>query len=540
MTKRFRLLLLSLITFAAQGMAQTIQIEMDNGSDSKTFDFEVPYASFDITTKDYSGATFRVEDVKDIVFYNQGPEGSLSGRWYLGYRVGTSTTAIKGKENWVFRGTKMVQNASSSQKTYALEYEEDGVTFKATQLGSSTSSTYTIIAREPELLVLKRSTYMYYLYPDLATAQTAEKEDFPVRAPLTDAAKIISQYGSGRSNNASNPMGNHIAGRAKRATAEQKEWLEDATKNPAKMCGFTNWQSKTVTLYPYTNPVPADVNQHAIGDCCFCAVLASFAYHAPDFIKDIITKESTTSYAVKMYDPYGDPITVRVDNKILMTDGGGIAQMTGKNDKITWATILEKAMFKWESVYKVNSSNGDDIGGIGTENASPQFTGNGNSFAIDRKKLFNSEMKKVVEWCVENGHVGIGGFGVGDLQCGTERSVTGHAFTLMLTSYPDKYLWTMRNPWGQSSTGTKVDGQLEIPDTRSIVKTIDFRIVEPGAMAAFIRKDKTPYTPPTYIRRQTDTGVSKEILRQCGVTRFLDYIDDEEEPVPSFDIEDED
>lgn len=516
MTKRIYLLLVALCAFAVQSMAQCI----------------------DITLNDNSGVTYNIKDIKQIDFFAPGPDGSLTGRWFVGYRVnGTSTTAYKGKENWVFRGLQLVINTATTQKVYDLEYSEDMTTFKATLEGGTTGSSHEIIANEPEMLVIKKGNYFYYLYPDMATAQTVEKEDFPARSVLTDAAKIISTYGSGRSNNANNPMGNHIANRAKRATADQKAWLEDPTQNPAKMCGFTKWTAKTVTLYPYSTPKPADVNQHSIGDCCFCAVLASFAYHAPNFIKDIIKQESSTVFAVKMYDPYGDPITVKVDNKILCTDGGGIAQMTGKNDKITWSTILEKAMFKWEAVYKCNSTNGDDIGGIGTENASPQFTGNGNSFAIDRKKLFNSEMKKVVEWCVENGHVGIGGFGVGDLQCGTERSVTGHAFTLMLTSYPDKYLWTMRNPWGQSSTGTKVDGQLEIPDTRSIVKTIDFRIVEPGAMAAFLREDRGPYTPPSYIRRQTDTGVSEEILRQCGVTRFLDYIDDEEDPAPSYETE---
>ncbi|MCF0196343.1 MAG: hypothetical protein HUK03_03750 [Bacteroidaceae bacterium] len=509
MNKRMKWLLVALCAFATQGFAQCI----------------------DITLKDNTGVTYNVNDVKSIDFFTPGPEGWLTGRWFLGYRVnGSTSTKYSGKENIVFRGSQMIWNTQTTQKVYDLEYAEDLLSFDATLTTGTTKQNYAIVAREPELLVLKRSSYTYYFYLSAEAATTTPQEEFPSRTELTDAKKIIDTYKSGVSNNPNNPMGNHIANRARRATDEEKAWLEDATKNPTKMCGFTNWVAKAVTLYPYTNPKPADVNQHAIGDCCLCAVLASLGYLYPDFIKDIIVKESTTKYLVKMYDPFGDPIDVRVDNKVLCGNDGGIAQMTGKNDKITWATILEKAIMKWETVYKCNSTNGDDIGGIGTENAAPLLTGCGNSFAIDRKKLFNLEMQKVAQWSVENGQIGIGGFGVGDLPCGTEKTVTGHAFTIMLTSYPDEYLWSMRNPWGQSSTSKKVDGKLEIPNLRSTVKVIDFRIVEPGAAKPFLRADIGPYTPPSYIRRQVDTGVSEEILRKCGVTYFVDYLDDEVVP----------
>lgn len=510
--KKHALLILALVAFSAHSLAQCI----------------------DITLNDNTGVTYKVSDIKSIDFFDEGPQGSLYGRWYLGYTYnGTTASQIKGRENIVFRGNQMVWNKTNGSNTYNITYNDDMWSFVGIEEGKITKYTYTIAVREPRLLVLKRSSYYYYLYPDLATAETAEREILPNHTPLTDVNKIISTYGSGRSNNPTNPMGNHIASRARRATAEEVAWLEDPTTYPAKMCGFTRWSAKVVTLYPYTNPVPADVNQHSIGDCCLCSVLTSMAYNAPDFIKNIITKESSTVFAVKMYDPYGDPITVRVDNKILCTDGGNIAQMTGKNDKVTWATILEKAMFKWEAVYKCNSANGDDVGGIGTENACPQYTGCGNSFAIDRNKLFTHEMELVVKWAIENGQISIGGFGVGGLQCGTEESVTGHAFCLMLTSYPDKYLWSMRNPWGQSSTSVHVDGKLEIPNDHTVVKTIDLRICEPGAMKPFLREEKGPYTPPSYIRRASDTSVAQEILKKCGVRRFLDYVDEGEELIPS-------
>ena len=264
---------------------------------------------------------------------------------------------------------------------------------------------------------------------------------------------------------------------------------------------------------------PADVNQHAIGNCCMCAVLASFAYIYPGFIQDIISQQGT-NYAVKMFDPQGNPITVVVDNKFLCDGNGNLAQCTGKNNAVTWATVLEKALMKWESRFGCNG-----IEGIGTEHAAPPFTGCGNSFAITPGTLYPGEMQKVVDWAVENGMVGVGGFNKGGLVCGTLETVTGHAFTLMRTGSPDTYMWTMRNPWGNGS----VDGKLEIPNRRAIQKTIDFRLVYPGAAEPFRKENLGGYTVPKWTPRKTDLGVDKRLLRQCGIEHYapIDEVDDE-------------
>ena len=174
---------------------------------------------------------------------------------------------------------------------------------------------------------------------------------------------------------------------------------------------------------------------------------------------------------------------------------------------------------KWESRFQCNG-----IEGIGTEHAAPPFTGCGNSFAITPGTLYPAEMQKVLAWALENGMVGIGGFTKGGLVCGTLESVTGHAFTLMYTSTPSAYLWTMRNPWGNGS----VDGKLEIPNRRAIQKTIDFRLVYPGAAEPFKKKDLGGYSVPKWTPKKTDLGVDKRLLRQCGIEFYapIDEVDD--------------
>ena len=61
-------------------------------------------------------------------------------------------------------------------------------------------------------------------------------------------------------------------------------------------------------LYPFGEPVPADINQHGIGDCSALAVLAEMAYLFPDFIKSIVSDHGDGTYTVAMYDPQGKPV----------------------------------------------------------------------------------------------------------------------------------------------------------------------------------------------------------------------------------------
>ncbi len=475
----------------------------------------------DITLKDNSVVSYDVSQIQYMEVMPQGEPGQLDGYWYLGYRVmGGSTVHYDGSEKLTFSGTVLKWLKSSGEEIFDLTYSEDCKSFTAVSRQTGGKTTYVIAANEADLLVLKAGTVWRHFYKTPTAAREASGvESYPNRVELATVEQVLAKYKSGSTYSSKTPMGKHFEN-FPAATDEDKAWLEAASNQPSFTVGnYTSWKAKSVKLYPYVTPTPADVNQHAIGNCCMCAVLASFAYIYPGFIQDIISQQGT-NYAVKMFDPQGNPITVVVDNKFLCDGNGNLAQCTGKNNAVTWATVLEKALMKWESRFGCNG-----IEGIGTEHAAPPFTGCGNSFAISPGTLYPGEMQKVVDWAVENGMVGVGGFNKGGLVCGTLESVTGHAFTLMRTSSPDSYMWTMRNPWGNGS----VDGKLEIPNRRAIQKTIDFRLVYPGAAEPFRKENLGGYTVPKWTPRKTDLGVDKRLLRQCGIEHYapIDEVDDE-------------
>ena len=202
---------------------------------------------------------------------------------------------------------------------------------------------------------------------------------------------------------------------------------------------------------------------------------------------------------------------MEVNNKLLCNSSGGCAQLSGKNGVFTWATILEKALMKWETCFRCNG-----IGGIGTEFAAPPFTGCGDSWSFSPGKLFSDEMSIVVDYALKNGMISVGGFNKGDLLCGTLNTVTGHAFTVMYTTKPDDYRFSMRNPWGI----TECDGVLEIPNKREILNTIDFRLVMPGAAAPYRREDLGGYVVPAFVPKKADMYVSPEMLKLYNLDHY--------------------
>jgi len=471
-----------------------------------------------ITLNDKSVISYDIADINVIDILPELQPGELWGTWFLGYRATSSnSTHYDGTEMITFAGTRMTWSRSSGDEIYDITYSDDKKTISCTSQTSGNVENYIILANEPELLVLKRASSTRYFYKSVEAAHNATMVKFPNRSEYTDISRILTLR-SGSSNSTVTPMGKHFEGKHA-TTDEDRTWLANASNQPdVSISGLTRWVNKSVTLYPYGDPQPADINQHAIGDCCLCAVLASFAYNYPDFIKHIITKESSTRYTVAMYDPQGNPVNVTVDNKFLCDGNGNIGQLTGKNNVPTWGTILEKAIMKWQTIYQCNG-----IEGIGTEHVAPLLTGSGNSFAISPGTLFNGEMKAVLNWAMENGMIGVGGFNKGDLLCGTLNTVTGHAFTLMYTTDPDNYLFSMRNPWGITS----VDGVLEIPDLRYIVETIDFRLVYPGAAKDYLKQNQTGYILPKFAPKQGDLGVSKRLLRMAGVDTYAGETGDE-------------
>lgn len=304
---------------------------------------------------------------------------------------------------------------------------------------------------------------------------------------------------SGNTYTSLTPMGTqHLSDRT--ATAEQLAWLKDVNKQPDTFAGLS-WSTFSVgTLYPFGNPQPADVNQHLIGDCCACAVMASLAYHFPGYIKHIIKDHGNSTYTVTLYDPKGNTVEVGVDN-YFVADGSKVGAASGKGDQVTWATVLEKAMIKWKQVYGGTS----DVGGIGTEYVAAIFTGNGSSFAFSTGKLSASELQRAALVSLQQRKIVIGGFSQNGVAAdGNKQTTSGHAFTF----FPPKnesYLFTMRNPWGMLPTNAgytteeKDDGLLNISDDGRIPQLIDLRICDPGAAKGFAAgANLEPYTPPSY------------------------------------------
>lgn len=482
----------------------------------------------DITLTNEAVMTYDLSKIKYMEIRPDAEPGTIAGTWFLGWRImSTSSTHYDGTEKLRFDGDRLVWTKSSGETIYNLEYAENKKSFKATEEGKTSGSTYSIIAYEDDLLVLKTGSITRYFYRSPVQAHDATTYvTFPSRTEDTDTAKVWARK-TGSSHSDKSPMGNHFAKFAA-ATPEQIEWLADITNQPdasfINVSGFDRWTAKTINLYPLNggNPCPADVNQHAIGDCCMCAVFASFAYIYPDFIKSIITKKTSTQYIVKMYDPMGNPVDVAVDNKLLCKSNGECAQVSGKNGVFTWSTIMEKALMKWLTCFRTQG-----LGGIGTEHAAPPFTGDGDSWAFNRGILFNDELTMMADYGLKNGMICVGGFGEGGVLCGTLETVTSHAFTVMYTRYPDEYRFSMRNPWGI----TAVDGVLEIANKRDIMKLIDFRFVMPGAAAPFKREDLGGYIPPKFAPKKIDKFVSPYMLELYKLDHY-GPVDEEDTPDP--------
>lgn len=459
-----------------------------------------------VQLKDGSLAVYPSSEIENITTVGEA-EAFVLGNWYLGFwKYGSNVIKYDGTEYMIFAGSRLIWGGKGGEPdTYNVKFYPRSNLFIATNVNNrSDVLRWYVTQHTSKLLVLRDGEAYRYFYRSKELADKAQMELDPPSHRETSDIKTILRYASGKSNSTLTPMGKHFEN-CHITTDDDRAWLKDPDQEPNTVASLTRWVKKTVKLYPYGDPVPADVNQHAIGDCCACAVFASFAYLYPDFIKHILTDNGNGTYTILMYDPQGSPVEVCVSNKFLCDNNGTIGQLTGKNNAVTWATILEKALIKWQTLYKVD----EGVEGIGTENVAPLFTGCGDSFAFAPNSLYTSELKLAIDYCLAEGKLCIGGFNVGDLECGKLKTVTGHAFTFMLAD-DENSLFVMRNPWGIED----VDGKLFIPDERIIVQTIDARIVDPGAAAPYLRNDLQPYTPPAFIRRSTDIGVSPRLMNR--------------------------
>lgn len=322
---------------------------------------------------------------------------------------------------------------------------------------------------------------------NIATEQTNSEH--------TENIDDLMQYAGGYTQSGNTPMGTHFEN-LHVATDEDIVYLNDANNQPPNPNGLENLQLKdfSVTLYPYGTPSPADINQHAISDCNGVTAMASMAYLAPDFVKSLIKDNGNATYTIKMFDPQGKRITLKVDTKFLANSSGNLVACSGKNETATWSTILEKAIMKYNVIYQANT----DIGGIGSEHVTPLFTGEGSSFSFNRGVLTANQLARVVKFGLANGKFISGGFNP-VTEIGDVHTVVAHGYALMISSNSSA-LFAMRNPWGTSplnagGSDTSTDGVLDIPTTGEVPPTIDLRIIDPGIAGTAGRTD--PYYPPT-------------------------------------------
>ena len=319
-------------------------------------------------------------------------------------------------------------------------------------------------------------------------------EDMAADQDITTFSELLNR-GVSFTKNDNTPMGNHYDNRHV-TTDEDRQWLSIATNEPDLLpsAGGYTLRKYDVNLYPFGDPVPADVNQHGIGDCSALAVLAEMAYLFPDFIKAIVDDHGDGTYTVAMYDPQGKPVDVTVQSTFL-GDNNGIGASSGKDGKANWATIMEKAIMKWNKIYQVNP----DIYGIGSEHVAPLFTGDGSSFGISPNSLLPKQHAQAARIALEERMIVIGGFNIGGLSYNYgPQTVTAHAYSFMLSTDWEA-MFAMRNPWGNSPGGTKTDdGVVNIYNDGVIPPTIDMRIIYPGAALDYAVKELIPYAPPKY------------------------------------------
>jgi len=302
----------------------------------------------------------------------------------------------------------------------------------------------------------------------------------------------------GQTASATTVMGRHFE-KLKTTTEADRLWLNDPTKEPSLPAGKENsleLRAFPVELYPYKSPMKADCNQRELGNCSAIAVFAELAYINPAFIQSIIKDNGNQTYTLKMFDPQGKEIAVTISNKFMASKGGGkLAGVNGKKGQATWVTVMEKALMKYIDVYKLVNT----VEGIGSEFASPPFTGDGSSFAFYAGRLNGESLKRVVETSLAEGKIVIGGFTTPDVKVGFSKTVNAHAWSF---SYAPKMaingympLFVMRNPWGNDN-GKDRDGQMFIPKDDKINGLIDLRIINAGAA----KPSKRPgvYAAPVY------------------------------------------
>ena len=378
-------------------------------------------------------------------------------------------------------------------KAWTLSGSNDGEEW--TILDEREGQTFAARKEEKAFMLSNRDEYLYY---KLEVTQNNGGSSTQIAEwnlhGYQDISDLIARS-EGSTASAVTPLGKHFENRTP-TTEEIKEWLRnpqnEAVITEGNEFGTFRWveQSEPVVLYPFGKPLPADNHQRGIGNCCAVASLATMAYMYPDFIQSIIRDNGDKTYTVKMYEPMGEQIEVGVTNKFYSNEQGVDFGICGKNEALTWATVLEKALMKYRYIYWGSAG----MGGIPQQETNPAFTGKGDEvYCWGPGKLTNEEMTRLVRAGIGMGFFITGGFNKA-LPIGSQGTVTGHCFSGMLSADPYA-LFSMRNPWG--GDGEK-DGVLDIPNDNIIPPTIDLMLMHAGKLQDEGEGVYEAYVPPVW------------------------------------------
>jgi hypothetical protein len=343
---------------------------------------------------------------------------------------------------------------------------------------------------------------------DAATADADAPEAGPVSncASTSSISALLSQYGTDSTVSTITPMGKRFenAAQAGPLSAANAAFLTTPSSNPpvaqATSATGLEWSTVTIDLYPSGKPSPEDITQHALGDCDGDSAMASMAYVNPALVQSIITDHHDGTYDIAMFDPMGKPIRVAVDAQVLVDTGntGSVGQVSARDGTADWATLLEKAVMKYDYAYGTVGP----IDGIGSEALAPMFTGTGGSIAFPPGSLTPAQLQQVVTVSLAAGKFITGGFNQ-VLPIGQDETVTGNGYAVMVPSDPTTGMADMRSPWGlspwasSSASGydTSADGLLRVPLSTTPTdwaNVVDLRIIDPGPHCSGV---STPFTP---------------------------------------------
>ena len=235
-------------------------------------------------------------------------------------------------------------------------------------------------------------------------------------------------------------------------SAANATFLATASSNPdvstATSATGLEWQAVTVKLYPSGTPLARRTScSTPSATATATRRMASMAYVNPPLVESVITDNGDGTFDDRDVRPDGQadhawPSTPRSS----WTPGTRAAsgQVSANDGSADWATILEKAVMKYDYAYGMVGQ----IDGIGSEELIPMFTGTGVSVAISPGSLTPAQFQQVVTVSLAAGRVHHRRVQSGPRRSGRIRRSRRTGTRSWSRPIPSTDMTDMRNPWG--------------------------------------------------------------------------------------------